>query len=197
MGHARTSPRQAGPAQETQQAVRRYLLYGLLPGWFIPGLLDWHLHRRTKIEETSGLRESLIHALMMAEVGIPVLGALALQVNRRLMLIMGAAAVTHEVTAAWDVRTAHDSTREVRPSEQHVHSFLETLPFTTLAAVACLHWDELRHPNPHNQGLRRKQPPLPKGYVLGILTAVGALIGVPYGEELVRCWRHRGTASDA
>lgn len=134
---------------------------------------------------------------MMVEVGIPVLGALTLQVNRRLMLVMAAAAVTHEITAAWDVRTAYDSTREVRPSEQHVHSFLESLPFTTLAAVACLHWDEIRHPSPRDKGLRRKQPPLPTSYVLGILTAVGGLIAVPYGEELARCWRHRGARPTA
>ncbi|WP_405561795.1 hypothetical protein [Streptomyces canus] len=38
----------------------RYLLYGLLPGWFVPGLADWVMHRHTRIEDTAGTKESLI-----------------------------------------------------------------------------------------------------------------------------------------
>lgn len=177
------------PESGTHVAVRRYLMYGLLPAWFVPGVLDWRMHRRTRIEETSGLRESLIHSLMMAEVGVPLLGALLFQVNRRWLGAMAVGALVHEVTAVWDVRTAYDSTREILPAEQHIHSFLESLPFTALAAVACLHWDELRRPRQGREGwLRPKDPPLPKGYVAAILGAVGVFIAVPYGEELVRCW---------
>jgi hypothetical protein len=187
------------PDLGTETAVRRYLMYGLLPAWFVPGILDWRLHKRTRIEHTSGLRESLIHALMMTEVGVPLLGALLLQVNRRVLAIMGVAAVVHEATAIWDVRTAYDSTREVAPNEQHVHAFLETLPFTAVAAMACLHWNELRRPSGKARPwLRSKSPPVPTGYVAAILGSVGLLVVLPYGEELVRCWRSgRGQDVDA
>lgn len=60
------------PGDDVADATTRYLLCGLLPGWFVPGLADWMMHRRTRIENTSGTKESLIHALMMTEVGIPI-----------------------------------------------------------------------------------------------------------------------------
>jgi hypothetical protein len=44
-------------AKDTESATLRYLLFGLLPTWFVPGLLDWLQHRRTDIEHTSGTRQ--------------------------------------------------------------------------------------------------------------------------------------------
>jgi hypothetical protein len=55
-----------------EPATRRYLLYFVLPAWIGAGLLDWQRHRQTKIEETGGTHESLIHALTMAELGLPI-----------------------------------------------------------------------------------------------------------------------------
>lgn len=169
-----------------RRATRRYLMYGLLPAWFVPGIADWVMHRRTRIEDTSGTRESLLHSLMMLEVGVPLLGGLLLRIDRRVFGFMACAALAHEATAVWDVRVAYDSPREVRPAEQHIHSFLESLPFTALAAVACLHWDDVRSPD---GGVHEKRPPLPTPYVAAILTAVGAFVALPYGEELLRCVR--------
>ncbi len=37
-----------------------------MPLWLGAGLADWYLHRRTRIEETSGSRESAIHTLLAA-----------------------------------------------------------------------------------------------------------------------------------
>jgi hypothetical protein len=169
----------------------------LLPFWFVPGVLDWWLHRRTRIEETSGLSESLVHAAMMTEVGVPTLAALVLEANAALLTAMGGAAVLHHVTAAGDVRLAYHSQREVRPSEQHVHAFLEVLPWQALAMVATLHWDQLRAMfgrglERPDWRLRRKRHPVPSAYVTGVMAAVTVAIGLPYGEELRRCWRARG-----
>jgi hypothetical protein len=33
-----------------EAATIRYLMYVLLPAWFVPGVADWIMHRRTKIE---------------------------------------------------------------------------------------------------------------------------------------------------
>jgi hypothetical protein len=41
-------------ATDVESATLRYLLFGVLPAWFAPGVLDWYQHRRTGIEHTSG-----------------------------------------------------------------------------------------------------------------------------------------------
>ena len=50
----------ADPA-DVESVTVRYLMYVLLPAWFVPGIADYVMHRRTGIERTSGLRESGIH----------------------------------------------------------------------------------------------------------------------------------------
>ena len=175
----------------------RYLLYGLLPGWFVPGLADWVMHRRSRIEDTSGTKESLIHALMMTEVGIPIALTLRYRVNPLLLLVQTGGALVHEATALWDVRTAVDSDREVTPLEQHIHSYLESLPYGALSALMCLHADQVKSllrggrgdPDAWRPVPRRR--PLSPAYLAGITAAIGACVVLPYGEELLRCVRAR------
>jgi hypothetical protein len=45
---------------------------------------------------------------------------------------MGGAAAAHSATALYDVTLATHK-REVRPIEQHIHSFLEVLPLAGIA----------------------------------------------------------------
>lgn len=192
LGHRTRIPRRT---TDVRSATLRYLTYGLLPAWFLPGLADWYQHRRTSIERTAGTRESLIHALMMTEVGVPVGIALYCEINPLVLLVIAGAIGAHEATALWDVRTAQHGGREVRPIEQHIHSFLESLPFMGATALGCLHWDEVRAlvAGPRRPGawrLRRKHDPLPAGYLAGIAAAILGLIAVPYGEELLRCARY-------
>lgn len=186
--------RPAGDATDVRSATLRYLMFGLLPAWFVPGVLDWWQHRRTHIEDTSGTKESLIHSLMMAEVGGPIVLALLCDVNPLVLVTIGGAIAAHEATALWDVRTAERSDRPVTPWEQHIHSFLESLPFMAAAALTCLHWDQLRALARGPRGsaawrLRRKRPPLPRGYLGTVAAAITGLVALPYGEELYRCVR--------
>jgi len=184
-----------GTTVDVGDATTRYLLYGLLPSWFLPGLADWAMHRRTRIEETSGTKESLIHSLMMAEVGLPIALTLRYEVNPLLLTVQLGGAAVHEATALWDVRTAVDSDREVKPLEQHIHSFLESLPFGALAALMCLHADQVKSLVRGGQGdkdawrLVPRRRPLSPGYLAGIGAAIGACVLLPYGEELLRCAR--------
>lgn len=198
---ARLARRAPGPAPlrllGVDLASRRYLLYAVLPLWIGVGLFDWVCHRRTKIEETSGPLESAIHGLMMTEIGLPVLAGLFLDVNALVLGAMVATFFAHEATAAWDVSYA-ETRREVTPTEQHVHSFLEVLPFMTVSFLLILHWDQAlalvgRGPEPARFTLRLKRPPLSPRYVAGILGAVGAFIALPYAEEFVRCYRAQPT----
>ncbi|MCI3271161.1 diguanylate cyclase [Streptomyces cylindrosporus] len=184
-----------GVGVDVGDVTTRYLLYGLLPSWFVPGLADWVMHRRTRIEETAGTKESLIHSLMMAEVGIPIALTLRYEVNPLLLSVQLGGAAVHEATALWDVRTAVESDREVKPLEQHIHSFLESLPFGALAALMCLHADQVKallrggRGQPDAWRLVPRRRPLSPGYVAGIAAAVGGCVLLPYGEELLRCVR--------
>lgn len=181
-------------ATDVESATVRYLLFGLLPGWFVPGLLDWWQHRRTDIEHTAGLRESAIHSLMMTEVGTPLAVALLCEINPLVLVLIAAAIAAHEATALWDVSTAEASDREVTPWEQHIHSFLESLPFMATAALTCLHWEQVRELMGATRGrdawrLRLRHNRLPAGYLGLFAGAIAAFVMLPYGEELLRCVR--------
>ncbi|HWC78871.1 MAG TPA: diguanylate cyclase/phosphodiesterase [Pseudonocardiaceae bacterium] len=181
-------------ATDVESATLRYLLFGLLPAWFAPGLLDWYQHRRTDIQHTTGAKESLIHLLMMAEVGGPITLALLCEINPLVLSVIAAAIAAHEATALWDVRTAEASDRPVTPWEQHIHSFLESLPFMATAALTCLHWDQLRAlpqtgRDPGAWRLHWKRSRLPDGYLAAVAAAITGLVALPYGEELLRCVR--------
>jgi hypothetical protein len=70
---------------DVESVTVRYLMYVLTPGWLLPGIVDYLMHRRTRIEQTSGLRESAIHSLMMAEIAVPVTLTLLCEVNPLLL----------------------------------------------------------------------------------------------------------------
>ncbi|MDH6486099.1 diguanylate cyclase [Streptomyces sp. SAI-127] len=195
-----------GATVDVGDVTTRYLLYGLLPGWFVPGLADWVMRRRTRIEDTAGTKESLIlphcpkgrggtPTLMMAQVGLPIAFTLRYEVNPLLLSVQLGGAAVHEATALWDVKTAVDSDREVRPVEQHIHSFLESLPFAALASLMCLHSDQVRsllrggRGDPDAWRLVPRRRPLSPGYLAGIGAAIGACVLLRYGEELLRCAR--------
>lgn len=108
----------SGDPADVESVTVRYLMYVLLPAWFVPGAADYLMHRRTRIERTSGLGESAIHALMMAEISVPLLLTLLCEVNPLLLGISAATAGVHEATATWDVRSAVDGGREVPYGEE-------------------------------------------------------------------------------
>jgi hypothetical protein len=180
---------------DVESVTIRYLMYALTPAWLLPGIADYVMHRRTRIAETSGLRESAIHSLMMAEIAVPVTLALLCEVNPLLLTVAGAALSAHEATAIWDVRTAVDGGREVRPAEQHIHSFLESLPFMAASALLCLHWDQVERAARRDPGdreawrLRLRRARLPGSYLAAVGAGITTLVALPYAEELWRCAR--------
>ncbi|WP_028805430.1 hypothetical protein [Streptomyces sp. 142MFCol3.1] len=187
-------------ADDVENANRRFLLYGVLPLWFVPAVADWVMHRRSDIEHTSGVRESAVHALMMTEAGVPVVAGLIAKVNPLVLSLMGGAAVVHGATALWDVSLATDK-REVRPVEQHLHSFLEVLPLTAAAFTTCLHWDQVREAlrgggRADDWKLVPKERPLSAGYLTAIAAGVGLCVALPYAEEMIRCVRARRDRAD-
>jgi hypothetical protein len=190
------SARKSAPAGSdrppTDDATRTFLLYGLIPFWMLPGLGDYLCHRKAKIETTSGTHESLTHVLMIATTGVELGAALLLEVNAPVLIVMTIAACLHEAIVIWDVAYA-SQVRMPSATEQHVHSFLEVLPFTALAFIACRHPDAVaavfRRGDRGESGLRFKlrTEPIPYLAAIGALGTVTLL--VPFLEEFVRCYR--------
>lgn len=175
---------------DTAAVTTSYLLYVVLPLWLAVGVADWLCHRVTRIETTSGAKESLIHLLMLAEVGIGVLLGLFLEINALVIAVMAACFVAHEVTAHWDLRYAAGR-REITPVEQHVHNYLGALPFMALSFVVVLHWPQALAllgfgPEPADFSLRPKAEPLPLAYVATLIALIALFEVLPYLEEL---WR--------
>lgn len=164
------------------EATRFLLLFIILPLWLAAGVADWACHRATDIADTSGVKESLLHLLMLAEMGVAVLAGLFLEITTAVMALMVAAFVLHEVTALWDVSYS-SRYRRVTPIEQHVHSFLEMLPLMALCFVAVLHWPQVAA---GDWSLRPKAQPLPVLYLTVMLSLVVFTNVLPFLEELLR-----------
>ena len=179
----------------TEDIIRSMLMYFILPLWLAAGFADWLCHRAANIAITSGPKESMLHLAQFAEMGVPVLAALFLEINALIIAIMIVCLLLHEATAMWDVHYA-SQTREVKPIEQHVHSVLKMLPLMGLLMVIVLHWGQFRAlfgmgSEPARFDLIWKQQPLPITYIA--LTLLGVLVFelLPYFEELIRGLRAR------
>ncbi|MFD8913451.1 diguanylate cyclase [Streptomyces sp. NPDC059575] len=178
---------------EVARADRRLPPLGVLSLWVVPAVADWWMRRRTHVEHTSDTEESAVHALMVAEAGVPVVLGLVARVNPLVLTVMGGAAVVHGAASVYDASLSPGE-REIHPVEQRAHTFLEALPLTTLALTACLHPDQVRAtlhggPGPHDWHLLPKDHPLRAPYLIAIGAVVAVGVVLPYTEELCRCRR--------
>ena len=169
------------------------VLYVCLPLWLIMGFLDYYCHRRSGIEKTAGVKESIYHAIMGVQIGIPIFLGLFFQINVLILLLMFVALIFHEWVAHHDVEYARQS-REISMLEIHVHSFLETLPFFTVIMLISINWnafvDLITLNWVGNMGLHLRQHGLDSGYLAGYVALLLFIDIIPYIEEFFRCWRH-------
>jgi hypothetical protein len=194
---ARAGP-QTGPrgeeafGPEARELTRKAIQFFILPIWMAAGAADWWQHRASDIQDTAGAKETLIHLLMLAEGGVPVMAGLLLEIDPLVLSVMIAGFFLHEATAMWDVSYAV-TVREVKPAEQHAHSFLEMVPLMALVLVSLANWPQLKalaglRVDPQKR-LRLKKEPLGPAYVLGALGSMFVIDVLPYLEELLRDWR--------
>ena len=163
--------------------ARALLAYVLVPAWVVPSLADWAFHRRTHIERNAGAAESLTHVAMALEAGAGIVAGTVLELDAGTVCVMALAALVHEATAVFDVAYARPR-RLVAQAEQHVHSFLEVLPFVNALLGAFAHG--ARAPR---FALRvRRDVPAAMLLVCGASSVLGI---APYVEELIRCLRAR------
>lgn len=166
------------------------LMYFVAPLWLLAGFADWLCHRATDIESTTGPKETLIHLLMFAEIGGPLLAALFLDVNALIIGFMIVMFFAHEATAFWDASYAVTA-RRVTPLEQHVHSFLEMIPLMALLLIVSRRWPQFlalfgSGEETARYDLAWKSEPLPPQYVVTVLAGAALLGLLTYLEELAR-----------
>src|SRR3982750_4597592 len=68
--------------------IELLLMYFVMPLWIAAGLADWACHPTVRLGDNAGPKESLLHLLMLVEIGIPVCAVLFLQVNASIILLV-------------------------------------------------------------------------------------------------------------
>lgn len=175
------------------ELLRLALMFLVVPVWLLAGLGDYLCHRASRIESTSGVRESVLHIAQFIEAAVPLLAVLFLEVNAGVVLLMLVFLVLHQATAVWDVRYAND-TRTVSSTEQHIHGVMEMIPFFAVLIVGILDWPAVLSLLTDQAATfvpQWKQPALPVWYLAAVLAGAAVLALGPYGEELLRCLRAR------
>ncbi len=168
--------------------IRDFLLYFVLPVWMAAGVADCACHFASDLQTTTGPKESLIHLLMLAEVGLPIVAGLFLEITSPVLALMIASWLLHDATALWDVHYAVTA-REVTPIEQHVHSYLEMLPLMAIGFVGVLYWPNLAGllgigGHRPDWSIRLKRDKLPRRYAPIVLGLTVLLEWLPYLTEL-------------
>lgn len=175
----------------TAEVLRQLLMYGLLPLWLLAGCADWLCHRMQRIEFSAGEGESLLHLLMLAELGAGIALALLLEITAGVLALLLLACIAHELTTWTDLGYAA-ARRRIPPIEQWVHALQLALPWAALAALAVIHHRALRplwQAGDADWALRPKQPPLPMPYLLAVGAGALVLVVGPFAQEWWRCRR--------
>lgn len=178
---------------ETSKLLMNLILYGVLPLWGVVGFVDWCCHRASRIETTSGLKESLIHALMGTQLGIPILLCLLFDINVMILLICMVTWLAHEVVAHWDVRYSAP-VRHISIWEVHAHNYLATIPLYLLMSILVLNWEVFLKLISFDWGgqfglHRVASSHGGSSYMPAYLIFMGVLNVFPYFEENLRCLR--------
>jgi hypothetical protein len=151
--------------------------------WLTAGAMDFLLHRASSIESTSGLKESTLHLVQLAILGIATVLWLCFRASPSLLAILLVLVCLHAITGYWDTRVAYP-TRAIRPLEQHVHSILDIAPWIAAGAV---YWSI---PNGHMERALTFEP-APFGVWLFAIAPALLLTVLPAALEFRRCLAYR------
>jgi hypothetical protein len=181
----------------TAHLLERLLLGALLPVWMLAGLADWACHRRERIEDSAGWKESALHLLMIGELGLAVVLVLWCQVTATVLMLVLAACVLHEITL-WCDLTYASTRRVIPPIEQWVHGLQMGLPWLGLLTLCIAHRAQtlailgLGSDSP-DWSLRWRDPPVPAEAKAVVLVGALLLVVLPFLQEWQRCRAKRST----
>ena len=179
----------------TDQALVNIILFFFLPVWGVSGYLDWYCHKKSKIEETSGIGESLLHSLMGLQIGIPIILCLLFKVNALILIICLVSLVLHEVVAYCDVKLAKPL-REISILEMQAHAYLSTTPLFIFLMIIAINWDLVANLLSTGSASSGQFSFIRTTYTFGgqyylLYFALFMIIScvIPYVEEIFRCLR--------
>jgi hypothetical protein len=183
-----------------EQSIHILIGWFILPLWFAAGFADYLFHRRTQIERFAGVGESLIHHVMLAEVGLPLIVATFFHIDAAVVLLFVLCFVAHEITGNWDMRYAVNHGRYISATETQVHSVLEILPLTAALLVILPHFEQAlalvgAGPEHADFSIALKEPPAWRQMLITTGALILFVLG-PYTEETIRCLRARRTVTD-
>ena len=174
--------------------MAQYLLgFFVLPLWIAAGFADYLCHRAARIEQNSGISESILHLLQFALMAIPVTMVLLLEVNGGVILTALLCVLLHHAAAYIDVMYA-DGARKIPPREQMIHSLLEVLPIAAMLLLIVAHPQQsgaLIGISGIGADFTFRLGNLPRSYVMSMIGVTILLNALPYGEEFLRCLRQR------
>ena len=173
--------------------VQGLLAFVWVPLLVLAGVLDWACHRRLRIEHTAGLRESLLHLLMLALLGAAILAALWFEPTAGLFALLLVALLLHDACYAADLRVAL-ARRHIPAFEQWVHGFQHLLPWAGLAGLLALAPGQTlallgQSAEAPDWALRLKSPPPPWSYTAALLAASLLFNVLPFLSEARRSAR--------
>ncbi|MCF7501746.1 diguanylate cyclase [Pseudoalteromonas sp. L1] len=176
---------------DTSLLLINALLYFFLPLWGIAGFVDWCCHRATKIEHTTGIKETLMHSVMGIQMGLPIVLCLIFDVNALILLICIITWVLHELVAHMDVAYA-SPIREISIWEMHAHTYLGSLPLYMLTSIIVINWDHFLKLitldlNGEMTFTLLENPYGTSSYLPAYLTFMAIVCVFPYMEENLRC----------
>jgi hypothetical protein len=172
------------------------LLYAVFPLWLIAGVADALCHQREDLPHSSGVGESALHLVMLAQVGLGVLLILFLEITAPVLLVLAVLVLAHTATTYWDVAYTLGR-RRIGAFEQLVHGWLEVLPFIAFAILAVVHWPEMRRllaGDIAQWAWRLRDPPLSPMLIAGVIALSLVFAVAPAVFEFVRAWRARRRA---
>jgi hypothetical protein len=177
----------------TSELLINVMIYGFLPLWGVAGFVDWCCHRATKIESTSGIKESLLHSLMGVQMAVPILLCLYYQVNVMILIICILTWISHEIVAHWDVRYAAPK-REISIWEMHAHTYLGSLPLYMLTSIVVINWDAFQQLITLEWAgnilpVLIEEPQKSPAYLPTYFIFMSVLCVFPYIEENLRCFK--------
>jgi hypothetical protein len=178
---------------DTSILLINVMLYVFLPLWGIAGFADWCCHKATKIEATSGIKESLMHSLMGIQMAIPIMLCLVYYVNVLVLLICIITWISHEIVAHCDVRYASPK-REISIWEMHAHTYLGSLPLYMLTSIIVINWDVFQQLITINwvgnmSLIYLDEPHGTSSYLPAYLAFMAVVCVFPYVEENIRCFK--------
>ena len=172
------------------------LLYGVFPIWLLIGVADALCHQKDDLPHSSGVHESALHLVMLAQIGLGTLMILFLEITAPVLLALAAIVVLHTATTYWDIAYTLRH-RRIGAFEQMVHGWLQLLPFIAFALLALAHWPQaqaLLGGDAGSWAWRWRDPPLPPVLIASVLGLSLVFAMLPAVLEFIQALRVRARA---